>query len=178
MCSRPEAPTVCRAVHWGCKCVCVPVWGALHSCHARGSTLLAQLAVRIGRWTRLQQCPPFLAVGGWRGLLSANGDGEGLNTMQASLLWAGRCCNLASPADTEELGHRSAFVCQNTVICVELRTPRWLKATMLTMSSPFHKHYIASARVWFIPRGFFFFFFFFLPLWRNHSVVTSFFTSP
>lgn len=83
MCSRPEAPTVCRAVHWGCKCVCVPVWGALHSCHARGSTLLAQLAVRIGRWTRLQQCPPFLAVGGWRGLLSANGDGEGLNTMQA-----------------------------------------------------------------------------------------------
>lgn len=46
-------------------CVCVPVCGALHSCHAWGSTLLAQL--------------PLCALAGEHGCSSGGGD---LNEMQ------------------------------------------------------------------------------------------------
>lgn len=87
---------------------------------------------------------------GRRELLSANGDDEGLTRCRWRLLRDECCCNLVFSADVKELGHKSAFVCQNTVICVELRMPRWLKRRC----SLRQVHSISIALlVRFIPRG-------------------------
>lgn len=132
-------------------CVCVPVCGALHSCHAWGSTLLAQL--------------PLCALAGEHGCSSGGGD---LNEMQptSAVRWM-RLQPGSPPARARELGHKSAFVCQNTVICVELRTPSRLKLRCsLCQVHSISIDCIACARVPFIPRrkSFFFLFFFSSPL--------------